>query len=96
MEINYGHGYVIIAHVKGIKWLHLLQAIKSHLLHPRQDNCSATTNRESLEPPTMKVRLLDFCSVSDDSVPMKSMVVEMELQTYFDQPCLSMINSLIA
>ena len=65
------------------------QAIKSHLPCPHQDNCSAATNNTSLEPPTKKVRLLDFCSVSDDSRPMKNMDVETELQTYFDQPCLS-------
>ena len=65
------------------------QAIKSHLPHPHQDNCSAATNNTSLEPPTKKVRLLDFCRVSDDSKPMKNMDVETELQTYFDQSRLS-------
>ena len=74
--VNYGRGHVKkmasvwrCSHLCSLS--PVLQAIKCHLPHPHQDNCSPATNNTSLEPPIKKVRLLDFCSVSDDSRPMK-------------------------
>ena len=40
----------------------------------------------SSEPATKKRRLLDFCSISDDTRLAKTIDAEAELQTYLDQP----------
>ena len=68
------------------------QAVKSLLPHPLPVNSPPAASNASLEPASKKIKLLDFCSVSDDGVSVKDIDVEVELQTYFDQPRLSDVN----
>lgn len=63
------------------------QSILSLLSYrPQQVIHSTPTPSVISAPATKKPRLLDFCSVSDDSRLEKAVDVETELQTFFDQP----------
>ena len=67
------------------------QSVLSLLPHrPQPIHLSSTTAmvplNTSSEPATKKRRLLDFCSISDDTRLAKTIDAEAELQTYLDQP----------
>ena len=59
------------------------QAVKSLLSRPLPVNSPPAASNARLEPASMKIKLLDFCSVSDNGVSVKDIDVEVELQTYF-------------
>ena len=49
----------------------------------------ATTSNamtSDVQPASKKLKLLDFCSISDDTHAVRMNDVDAELQSYFDQP----------